>query len=270
MKVLCPIDFSDSSINAAKWITAYLDALGGGAIEFLHCINLKSRSGMFLKMDDMLTEWAERDIKDLMEECSKISEKIDFKTKIVVLDPKSFIPVYAGKESFDWIVVGTKGLTSLKDITVGSVTEYLANKASVPVVAVPHESQMRGLNNLIFGIDENSVLDHQALRQVAELCLANECHLRLVHFKQNPKDPDITAPDYLAGFEGLSWEYEQIESMGDLVGVFNTYCEKHEADMLCLVHHRRNWWRRIFTKSLAKSELFSLKVPLLVITSTNS
>ena len=264
MKILCPVDFSDSSINAAQWATDYLRFRGGGELEFLHCINLKSRSGMFLKLDDILAERAERDMGELVKELSENKNNVRFSWKVVVVDPKSFVPSYANRDGFDWIVVGTQGLTALKDITVGSVTEHLINKSEIPVIAVPANSRMEGLRNIVLGVDGESDIDEQPIRDVADLSRSNGATLHMIHYRR-PNDPSLKAPPVIEEYDDLSWEYEEKDTEGMLVGALNTHCSSVKADMLCLIHHRRKWWQRIFTKSLTKSELFKLEVPLLVI-----
>ncbi len=269
MKILCPIDFSETSISATDWTVKYLTKLGGGTVEFLHCINLTSRAGMFLKMDDVLTEWAERDMKDLIAKYQTTSDGIKILSKVVVLDPKSFISSYATQNNFDWIVVGTQGLTALKDITVGSVTEYIINKSEVPVIAVPKRTDLEGIEVVVLGLDQVSRNEEQAIRRIVEVCLANQAKLLLVHFRQSERDPQLMAPTFLAEYPDLSWHFEEREATGDLVGLLNTYCRENQADLLCLIHQRRKWWQRVFTKSLSKSELFRLEIPLLVLSKSS-
>jgi len=264
MKILCPIDFSDSSINAAKWILSYLDKLGGGKLEFLHCINLRSRSSMFLKMDDILKERAGRDMQELIDTLSKESTTVSLSSKIAIVDPKSYISQYATKEEFEWIVLGTQGLTALKDITVGSVTEYLINKSSKTVLSIPAHSAMSDIKVVVLGIDADSAEDETAIKSVIELCLKHKATLQLVHFRSKDRDPSVIPPAFFVDYEYLDWKFEEKDSQGELAGELNTYCDSVGADLLCLVHHRRNWWRRVFTKSLSKSELFKLKLPLLI------
>ena len=70
MKLLCPTDFSVSSVNAIKWAVAYLNSTGGGEIHITHCIDYKSRSDIFVKLDEYLKKKAEKDLEVLMKEIS--------------------------------------------------------------------------------------------------------------------------------------------------------------------------------------------------------
>ena len=264
MKILCPIDFSNSSIHAAKWIGSYLERQGGGVLEFLHCINVRSRSSMFLKMDEILKEQAERDMVNLIETLSTEVKKVKLSSKIAVVDPKSFISQYADKNGFAWIVVGTQGLTALKDITVGSVTEYLINKSSCAVLSIPDQCELNEIKVVVMGVDGDSKDDEATIQPVIDLCLKNQASLRMIHFKSKDRDPSVEAPSFFASYPNLDWKFEQRSVDVDLPVAINAYCQSVQADVLCLVHHRRNWWQRIFTKSLSKSELFTLQVPLFI------
>ena len=62
MKILCPVDFSQNSLNAAIWASALLKDLDpNGEIKFLHCANIRRRAEMFLKIDHILRQNAESD-----------------------------------------------------------------------------------------------------------------------------------------------------------------------------------------------------------------
>ena len=91
MRTLCPVDFSSASINACGWAARLLEHLGGGELELLHCINVVSRSAMFIKLDDVFEEQAARDFEALTAEVAKIAPQVTISTRIVNQDPKIYI-----------------------------------------------------------------------------------------------------------------------------------------------------------------------------------
>ena len=267
MKVLCPVDFSDTSINAARWIVKYLNTQGAHHITFLHCVNIVSRSSMFLKIDDLLIDRAKQDMQELINDLSKIAnENLTLDTSILVVDPKSYIPQLINKDDYRLVVMGTQGLSALKDITVGSVTEYLINKVDSPILAIPDEVEMDGIKNVVLGIDPELEISKDAVEKIVDLCLRSKSQLHLVHVKEDGEvSLEFNLPQWLGNYENLDWKFVEVPLDKSIMHSINNYCENVDADILSLIHRRRNWWRRIFQKSLSKSELFDLRIPLYVV-----
>jgi len=73
-----------------------------------------------------------------MRSAKKLVEKsgISFKSKITSGSPGSKIVDYANKEKFDLIVVGARGLGSVKEAFLGSVSHNVIHKARAPVLIV--------------------------------------------------------------------------------------------------------------------------------------
>lgn len=264
MKILCPIDFSNASVNACRWAIALLDELGGGQLQLLHCLNVVSRSAMFIKMDVIYRERAEEDLRKLQKELQPLSVAVDVDAYVVNLDPKSFVPEYASKKHFDLVVTGTKGLSALKDMTVGSVTAHLMDHSKVPVLCVPETVSYDGMKVIVLGVDDKK-LTSEALAPLAALRKSSNASLQVVH--TTPKD-DLSV-DYdpflnLPLSEG-TFDFQTIHQEESIPEALTAFAVSSEADLLVMIHRRRNWFERLFNNSIAKSELFTIRTPLLIL-----
>ncbi len=265
MKILCPVDFSKASVNACKSILSYVNTQGGGEVLILHCTNLRGRELMFLKMDQYYQERAEMDMEILMKELDGYISDVDVASKIVSVDPKSFIAHFADQNDYDFIVVGTQGLTALKDMTIGSVTEYLINKSKVPVIAIPEKSDLSSIEVVVLGVHEHTPISDDNLEKVLELCRQNNAKLRVVHFGNGEQSQEWPKFERLKEDKDLQFKFEEVKSTGVISADLHNYCHRKEADLLVLIHRRQRWWQRIFTKSISKERLFKLDIPLLVL-----
>ena len=72
MKVLCPVDFSVASTNAAKWVASFISQIGDSQLDLVHFIYVMRRAGIFVSVTSVLQERAEADMETLKE--SLISE----------------------------------------------------------------------------------------------------------------------------------------------------------------------------------------------------
>jgi|GEM_PF-567221 len=263
MKILCALDFSNTSLNAAKWINEFLNDLGGGQIVFVHCMATQHRSISFNPMEDILKDNAEQDIKRLIDSLKK--DGIDYKYHIAKAEPKTYINQYANHIEADWIVTGTKGLTALKEMTVGSLTECLINESSVPVIAVPLKIKYKRPEKILLGIDHKMIEDTEILKPIRSITNVVDAKLILLHINTS-KDEDLKFdPTYEIYFSDLNYDLEMIPKTGTITETLNNFCDDNKIDILTLIHHKRNWFQDFFHISSAKKELFDLKIPLFVL-----
>ena len=265
MKILCPIDFSETSVNAVHYASSLFGLSGDAEIELINCINVSSRASMFVKIDDILREKAEEDMDILLEKARNKFPKVTYKSKIVIDDPKYFLPAYAERQKVNFVVIGTTGMTQLKDITVGSLTEALFEKCSAPVLAVPNEEAHIDLQRVVLAVDEKEVCDDQLLDPLKSILKLDDAMIHICHVKTADKagreyDPGVDV--MLSDFE---YDYTVLEPQGSVAETIHNFSVKVNADILVLIHNRRNWWEKLFKVSLTKEELFKISMPMLVI-----
>ena len=263
MRILCALDFSKTSLNAAKWINLFLGDLGGGEIIFVHCMSIQHRAATFNPMEDLLMESAKSDIQKLIEEL-----KIDgntYKQHTSRSDPKSYILEYATYIKADWIVTGTKGLTALKEMTIGSITDYFINESKVPVIAVPLESKYKKPENLVLGVDHKIVENTNILNPIKSITNVLNAQLTLLHVKTKKDSNQKIDSAYEIFFDDTNHKLDIVPLTESITEALNTYCSKTQADILVMIHHKRNWFQELFQMSTTKKELFDLHMPLIVL-----
>ena len=77
-------------------------------------------------------------IKKLLESAKTRAAKkgVVFNSKIISGVPGFDIVNFAQKKKFDLIVIGARGLGSVKEVFLGSVSNYVLHKSKIPVVIV--------------------------------------------------------------------------------------------------------------------------------------
>ena len=267
MKVLCALDFSNTSVNAAKWINEFLYDLGGGEITFIHCMAVQHRAIAFNPMEDILKDNAEQDIKKLIDFLKK--EGITYKVHIAKAEPKTYINQYSNHIKADWVVTGTKGLTALKEMTVGSLTESLIKESTVPVIAVPLNIKYKKPETIVLGIDHKIIDNEQILKPLKSITNVIDAKLILLHIN-SPKDDILKFdPTYEIYFSVINYELKMVPQTGTITDTLNDYCEKNGVDLLTMIHHKRNWLQELFQFSSSKKELFDLRIPLFILPENN-
>lgn len=139
MRILVPVDGSDPSLAAVRFVIAKL-APADSALD-LHLLTvqtpLPSSATSFLDagvVRDYHKEEGEKDLaaaKKLLEEAG-----ITATSNTAVGDPAETIVTYAEQKACDTIVMGTRGLGRVTGLLLGSVATKVLQLAKVPVVLV--------------------------------------------------------------------------------------------------------------------------------------
>ena len=146
--LLFPIDFSECSQRAFPYaldMARKFDA-------WLHLLFV-AQDLSYLSMDDTLSQqWldmtnqialsGETQMEDF---CAKnLGGFVQYKTKVVIGDPKEKILRYTKDASIDMIIMATHGRTGTDRILMGSVTDWVVKHASVPVLTLnPLKSKVK-------------------------------------------------------------------------------------------------------------------------------
>jgi universal stress protein A len=138
-KILVPVDFSEHSARAVDHAVDLAKAFGG-SIDLLHCyqINAGGISPYGLVIPESLDkEVREAALAKLDEWRAKIAaDGVPVEADISPVFPSEAISNRAREISADVIVMGTRGLTGMKHVLLGSVAERTIRIAPCPVLTV--------------------------------------------------------------------------------------------------------------------------------------
>jgi nucleotide-binding universal stress UspA family protein len=138
-KILVPIDFSDHVAPVLEW-AAHLAEEHGSRVILLHAYHLpvefQQLEGAYLP-DDFWTNVKSETEQALARYADEIGAKgIVVETVAREGYPASVIEEEAERQEADLIVIGTRGLSGLKHLLLGSIAERVVQRAPCPVLTV--------------------------------------------------------------------------------------------------------------------------------------
>ena len=141
--ILVPIDFSEHSEKALEFAISLAKGLGA-RLELLHCYPINpggiSPYGVMLP-DDLDREMRDSASARMSEWREKaVSAGLDADLTLTAAFPSEAISATAEAHGVDLIVMGTRGLTGLGHILLGSVAERTIRVAPCPVVTVKNDA----------------------------------------------------------------------------------------------------------------------------------
>jgi nucleotide-binding universal stress UspA family protein len=135
-KILLASDGSEHSKRAAENAVNIAKCSPNSKIEIVYVIDPDKVKS------DVLSNWNSADINDKRKERLKAVETmandsgVAYEIKVLHGDPGPTIVDYANKNYFEIVVIGSRGLNSLQELVLGSVSHKVAKRANCPVLIV--------------------------------------------------------------------------------------------------------------------------------------
>ena len=133
-KILVPMDGSKNSFRGLD-TAIFLARQCGATITGLFVVPIYPKSFMPITY---AKEYLTKAVKEFMEDAKKRSAQngIVFVGKTIIGRESSEIIDFAAKNKFDIIVIGSRGLGSVKEAFLGSVSNAVVQKSKIPVLIV--------------------------------------------------------------------------------------------------------------------------------------
>ncbi|WP_347553146.1 universal stress protein (plasmid) [Pseudalkalibacillus hwajinpoensis] len=137
-KILIASDGSADSIKAAEKAIelAKVHQEEGTLVEVVYVVDGNTSKYDVLRNWDSLGIKEERKEKLRAVEQKAFKARVDYSLKILRGEPGSTIVKYADENNIDLIVIGNRGLNTLQEMVMGSVSHKVIQKAHCPVLIV--------------------------------------------------------------------------------------------------------------------------------------
>ncbi|HZY81001.1 MAG TPA: universal stress protein [Cyclobacteriaceae bacterium] len=179
-RILVPFDFSPQSIEALKFATTLAtkeeaDIFLIHAIEFPAIIN----SSVALEYERKYVEvHRARAIKSMNKIADRLAKRINVEKLIDFGGPLPAIEQAIKNAQADTVVMGTQGASGLKELTVGSNTQKVVRRSSVPVIAI--RKSVKEINNIIMPVPPEGDVEKEIVESIKRLQQLFNAQLHIV------------------------------------------------------------------------------------------
>jgi nucleotide-binding universal stress UspA family protein len=276
-KILVPVDFSKSSINAAD-VAADIARKSGAQLILLHVIeeivgnsvNIEgevSRPGANWEDKLFTVKLIEKGKKSL----AKLAEDPKFEGVKVKPELRMGTP-YHGMNSIitehkvDLVVMGTAGHSDLEDMIIGSNTEKVVRTAHCPVLTVHGKAATKDFKEIVYATAMNK--DEEVFSRIiraTQKIYDSTIHLVRINTPGNFQR-DVVVKKYMADFA------KKLQLKNFTINVFNDITEEEgivyfsdmiNADMIAMATHGRTGFAHVLAGSIAEDVVSHAKRPVL-------
>ncbi len=274
--ILIPTDFSENSWNAIQYALSFFKKVRCN-FYFLHISPFDDMIGgdSFFDSNEAVLEKITHTAKERMQLLLKKVEKLPLNTKhrfFSVYEYMFFIDAIrkqVEEKEIDYIVMGTKGASGLKERTVGSNTGDVITKVKCPVLVIPENARYSKPKEIAFPTDYNIYYKKRVLDTITEVLTLNEAALRVLHITKKEqgltelqkKNKDFLS-DYLEDEIEHSFHYL---SNPDIEQAIQCFIESRDINMITMIAKNLNFFQRILFHPTVEKISYHTDVPFLVL-----
>lgn len=274
--ILIPTDFSENAWNALLYgISFFKKTHCTFHIVHVNSINTNTsgETAMFLSpeiLEESILVESKEKLKELMDKVEHLPLNVKhvFKTTALYGFLTDHIKQQVKDKNIDLIIMGTKGSTGLKSVSIGSNTGDVITKVPCTILAVPEHAVYSGIQEIGFPSDFQITYDHKILDTLKDILLLKKSTLRLLYVSlKNEKLSPLQETNKRIIME----HYKDIECSFHVVTgkkvdeSIQCFTESRNIDMLVMVAKNLNFLERILFRPTVEKISYHTKVPFLVI-----
>lgn len=135
-QILLAVDGSDHSVRAAEEAVKLASDSPESQVTIVYVADHANAKNEVLHSGSSMELDLQRRKKIHPVEETMAAQNIKYKVEILHGTPGPAIVEYANKEAFDILVIGSRGLNSLQEMVLGSVSHKVVKRANCPVLIV--------------------------------------------------------------------------------------------------------------------------------------
>lgn len=214
-------------------------------------------------MDRILEEDAQREMDALEQKLREEEPNVSVKCKLLKSEAVAAITSLGNSGSYDFIVMGTKGASGLKEVFMGSVAGGVVSHSTAPVLVVPDEAVYQPLDEIVLAVSDIPFSSVAVVEPLQKIARAHSSKINILHLSEN-EQPE------LGGALKVMEEFNPSVIYGFGTGNINERLREHlqeeNAGLMCLVRRSKGGFiTRLLGGSVTLKQTFSSPVPLLIL-----
>lgn len=273
IRILVPVDFTKVSFSAYNYAIHLAESING-EVTVLHVINgsFSTADSMFLDSMDAAYEASNKRLLSFVNDYSTKMKHSNNNLKIITevrFGVAGFtIADFANDQRFDYVVIGTRDNHSLIERVLGTTSTIVTKMVKSPVILIHENTRWVKPAKVIYTIDDNTDFDESIDKYMSFNHFFNAV-TDFIHIKESDKNIDSTRDAVIKEvFKNknptFTFEIKNIYG-GDIIQSIIDYSIFEKADMLVLVHRKRNFLDSFFNRSLSLRTSEGIHLPIMIL-----
>ncbi len=254
--VIVPVDFSDTSLNAARYAVQLLTGHYGVNMILHHVYEKPSQSAESIdKLEKLKAELMDAGIVKI----SLLAEEgSDFITELDKL---------ARHQQADLIIMGITGRSALGQSFIGSNTLKMVQRKVCPVLIIPPDASFKEVKNVLLTSDFKNVTVSTPSVPIKKILKAFRPNLHIInvdseHYVALTEQYQAERQKLLDMFKEFNPEFYFL-GLYDIDEAINQFAQDKHVDFIIVIHKEHSLLSKLFIKSHTKKLAYHSSVPVL-------
>jgi len=278
-RIILPTDFSNNSWNAIEYaLIVFKDVPCDFFILNSYQVGASGLSTKMAGANDtrlynLIKEQSERDLKRDLEKIKKLDKNPEHKfiARSVADTLVNAIGKTVYNEEIDYIIMGTKGSSGLKEVFIGSNTYNVIKDIDFcPIIAVPDDYRPDGkIDAILLVTGYEHLFENYELKPVLSLAEHFNAKLWITHVGTLDELTSKQKASKLAlekRLKSVNYEFVEIEKDTSVNQTIQKVVDMDRTiDMVVMINQDHSFFERLTREPVIKKVTFNTKVPFLVI-----
>lgn len=265
--ILFPTDFSENSKNAIFYsLSLYRDE--PCKFFFLNTIPIiYDSTGFLILVHDAILENAKNSFSLLRKQINNEFKHNNFniETECRVGELITIVTSFVNQKKIVQIVMGTQGASGISELLIGSNTASVIKHVNCHVLAIPEKSGFKNLEKIVLAIDDENGLNKQVLKPLLDIVNKYKSEVLILHVVNNNDEENLLIEKKIEKLlKDIKHSFHYVYDENVPNGIEN-FVKKHNASLLGMISHKKNFFDQFFQKNLIKKISFHTELPLLVV-----
>lgn len=270
-KILVPIDFSPTSLNAAIYASHFGKAISASRVTLMSVVS-ESITGADGTPISGGTDERDQAILHQLEELQVSLYEMTGVPTSIELQAGEFADLVAdhmAKHTFDFMVIGVSGSNALEQVFGTSNAVEVIARTATPVLIVPPEANFKGIESVAIAVELHHLDEMIPMDNLDKWLHWVKARVYIAHVNESTNE-SITELE-LKELNRLKEKlilFEPRECLleGDsFTGALNDLAEKKNIDLLITFPQRHSFFNLLFRTSHTRKLVFHSKVPVLAL-----
>jgi len=265
--IIVPVDFSDTSVNAAKYAIEMAKNIPDAKITLYHVYSRISFSSLTSKDENSRQMVTEAELK-------KLKANIDngFEAISCLAETGSFVETladYALGNHVDIVVMGITGSSKISHVFMGTNTLNVIRNISCPVMIIPPDAKYTGLKKVVFTSDFKDVARTTPFASIKRILDIFNPKLDILnvdseHFVELTPEFKIEKEAMADKLGAYNPEFSFLRAYDFLEGI-SSFVETRKMDAIITVPRKHNFLSQLFVTSNTKKLAYHSTVPIIAV-----
>lgn len=262
--IIVPSDFSNNANNALNYAVNIANHFEACTLHLIHAYEVSGATGMMGAVKTFINSQTEQALSNIVKDIkSSLFHGTALVAKAIEGEPIDLIVKYAEHLKADYIIMGTQGASSLKEVFMGTNTLGVIKNSSIPVLAIPSEHKYEPIKNIVLAIDSNVVSTSGVVKPMTILAKEYQSKVNVLHVGKEKESATIDAGVDI-NLSELQHSFHFVQDKKIDKGI-NDFVEKEQAHLLCVIRRKRDFLSHFFHVSITQKEVFHSKIPLMIL-----